>query len=81
MAIAPHNLLPILAFSREGKLILWLPVRDLIDTEPLVRSSEQTRKMPFHVLNIIELWCKRIVDVDDHDLPVGLFFIKEGHDP
>ena len=36
--------------------------------------------MALDVLDIVQLGCKRVVDVDDHDLPVGLFFVEERHD-
>jgi hypothetical protein len=33
----------VLAFTTEGKLILWLAIWDLVDTEPLIGSSEKAR--------------------------------------
>lgn len=35
--------------------------------------------MTFNILNVIELGSKRVVDVDDNDLPVCLFFIQQRH--
>lgn len=35
--------------------------------------------MTLDVLNVVELGSKRVVDVDDDDLPVGLFLIQKGH--
>jgi hypothetical protein len=32
------------------------------------------------VLNVIQLGCERVLDVDDDDLPIGLAFVEEGHD-
>ena len=74
-----HSVLPILAFPTEGELILRLPVRDLIDAEPLVRRAEQAGEVTLHVLDVIEFGGERVVDVDDDDLPVGLFLVEEGH--
>lgn len=36
--------------------------------------------MTLNILNVVELGGKRIVHVNDNDLPVGLFFVQEGHD-
>jgi hypothetical protein len=36
--------------------------------------------MALDVLNVVQLGCERVLDVDDDDLPVGLAFVEEGHD-
>lgn len=36
--------------------------------------------MPLDVFDVVELGCKRVLDIDDDDFPVGLAFIEEGHD-
>jgi hypothetical protein len=36
--------------------------------------------MTLDVLNVIQLGCERVLDVDDDDLPIGLAFVEEGHD-
>lgn len=36
--------------------------------------------MAFDILDVIELGSKRVVDVDDDDLPVGLLLVEQGHD-
>ena len=36
--------------------------------------------MTLDILDIVQLGGERVLDVDDEDLPVGLAFIKEGHD-
>src|SRR2546423_13323510 len=36
--------------------------------------------MPLHVFDVVELWSQRVMDVDDNDLPVRLFFVQQGHD-
>jgi hypothetical protein len=36
-----QGVLFVLAFTTEGELVLWLSVRDLVDSEPLIRRSEQ----------------------------------------
>lgn len=70
----------VLALSRECELVLGLSVWDLVDTEPLVGSPEETRQMPLNILNVVELGRQWVVDVDDHDLPVGLFLVEQCHD-
>jgi len=37
--------------------------------------------MALDVLNVVQLGRERVLDVDDEDLPVGLAFIEESHDP
>jgi len=36
--------------------------------------------MPFNILNIIQLWCQGVQDIDNNDLPVSLALIKKSHD-
>ena len=36
--------------------------------------------MPFNILDIVQLGRKRIVNVDDENLPIGLAFVEKGHD-
>ena len=36
--------------------------------------------MSFNVLNIVELRCQGIVDVDTNNFPIGFLFIKKSHD-
>jgi hypothetical protein len=61
-------------------LVLRLSVRDLVDTEPLVGGAEKAREVTLNILNVVELGGKRVVHVNDNDLPVGLFFVQESHD-
>jgi hypothetical protein len=35
--------------------------------------------MALHILDVVELGCEGILDVNDDDLPVGLAFIEKGH--
>jgi hypothetical protein len=70
----------ILGFTGEGERVLGLSIGDFIDTEPLVRCPNETRQMPFNILNIVQLGRKRIVNVDDENLPIGLAFVEKGHD-
>lgn len=35
--------------------------------------------MTLNIFNIVELRGKRVVHVNDNDLPVGLFLVQEGH--
>ena len=78
-AISYINPLLVLALARERKLVLWLSVWDLVNTEPLIRSPQYPRQMTFHVLDIVEFRRQWIVDINDDDLPVGLLFIEQGH--
>lgn len=36
--------------------------------------------MTLDVLNVVQLGSKRVVDIDDDDLPVGLLLVQKGHD-
>lgn len=36
--------------------------------------------MALDVLDVVELGCKRVVDIDDDDLPVSLLLVEERHD-
>lgn len=36
--------------------------------------------MALDVLDVVELGCQRVVDIDDDDLPVSLLLIEERHD-
>ena len=48
--------------------------------EPFVGSANETRKVTFDILDVVELGSEGIVDVYDEDLPVGLTFVEESHD-
>lgn len=61
-------------------MVLRLSVRDLVDTEPFVGGSQETWQVSFNILNIVQSWSQWVIDIDDNDLPVGLFFIEQGHD-
>lgn len=74
-----RNPLLVLALAREGKLVLRLSVGDLVDTEPFVGSTEKARKVTLNILNVVELRGKRVVDINDDDLPVGLLLIEQSH--
>lgn len=76
----PINLLLVLALAGEGELVLGLAIGDLVNTEPLVGSTEKARQVALDILNIVELGGKRVVDVDDNDLPVSLLLVEKGHD-
>lgn len=36
--------------------------------------------MSLDIFDVVQLGCKRIVNIDDYDLPVCFSFIKKGHD-
>lgn len=73
------TLLLVLALAGEGKLVLGLAIRDLVDTEPLVGGTEQTRQVALDILNVVELGSQGVVDVNDDDLPVSLLLVEKGH--
>lgn len=37
--------------------------------------------MPLDILDVIKFGGERVEDVNNEDLPIGLAFVKEGHDP
>ena len=77
---APCPLLFVLALAGESELILWLSIGNLVDAEPLVGRSEKAGKVPFDVLDVVELRGQWVVDVNHNDLPVGLFLVEQSHD-
>jgi hypothetical protein len=70
----------VFAFSGEGKLVLRLSIWDLVDTEPLVGGSQETREVALDILDVVEFGCQRIIHVNDDDFPIGLLFVQKGHD-
>lgn len=71
-----HGVLLVLALAREGKLVLGLAIWDLVDAEPLVCGTEETRQVALDILDVVELGGQWVVYVDDHDLPVGLALVE-----
>jgi hypothetical protein len=79
----PNNIrriLPILALARERKLVLRLAIRDLVNTEPLVRCPQKPGQVPLHILDIIQLRGERIIDINRNDLPIRLALVQQCHD-
>ena len=74
------GVLLVLALAGESELVLGLAVGDLVDAEPLVGGAQKAGQVTLNVLNVVELSGKRVVDVDDNDLPIGLLLIDQGHD-
>jgi len=70
----------VLALTGERKLVLWLSIWDLVDAEPLVCGPEEAWEVALDVLNVVELGGKRVLLVDDNDLPVSLLLVEESHD-
>lgn len=66
------SVLLVLGLAAEGKLVLGLAVRDLVDSEPLVGCADQAGQVTLDVLDVVELGCQGVIDVDGDDLPVGL---------
>ena len=57
------------------------PVSKMKDApEPLVRRANKTREVALNVLNVIQLARKRVLNVNDNDLPVGLALVEKSHD-
>lgn len=75
-----HGVLLVLALASKGELVLGLSVGNLVDTEPLVGGTEETGQVALNILNVVELGGKRVVDVNNDDLPVSLLLVKQGHD-
>lgn len=75
-----HGVLLVLALSGEGELVFRLAIWDFVDAEPLIGSAQQTRQVAFDILDVVELGCQRVVNVDDHDLPVSLALVEQSHD-
>ena len=48
--------------------------------EPLIRGAHEAREVTLDVLNVVQLGCERVLNVDDEDFPVGLALVEEGHD-
>lgn len=48
--------------------------------EPLISGPNQARKVTLHVLDVVELGCQRVVNIDDDDFPVGLTLVEQSHD-
>ena len=74
------GVLAVLALAGEGELVLGLSVGDLVDAEPLVGGAQEAGEVTLNILNVVELGGKRVVDVDDNDLPVGLLLVNQSHD-
>ena len=50
------------------------------EPEPLVGRANETREMPLDILDVVQFGSERILNIHDKDFPVGLAFVKEGHD-
>jgi len=75
-----HGILLVFSLTGEGELVLGLAIGDLVDPEPLVCSPDETGQVTLDVLDVVQLGGKRVGNVNDDDLPVGLTLIEEGHD-
>jgi hypothetical protein len=58
------GVLLVLAFATEGELVLGLSVWDLVDTEPLVGSTEEAREVTLDIFNVVQLGSERVVDLN-----------------
>ena len=43
--------------------------------EPFISGSDQAGEVPLNILNVVQLACERIQNVDNDDLPVGLALV------
>lgn len=75
-----RSILLVLCFSTESKLILGFTVRDFVDAEPFVGGTNKARKVTLDIFNVVQLVCKRVVDIDYNDLPVCFSFVEKSHD-
>jgi len=75
-----HGVLLVLALARESELVLRLTVRNFVNAEPLVCGAEEAWEVTFDIFDVVELGSQRVFHVDDNDLPIRLFFVKESHD-
>ena len=73
------GVLLVLRLTRERELVLGLAIGDLVDTEPLVGSTEEAGEVALDILDVVELGRKGVVHIDDDDLPVGLLLVEQGH--
>jgi hypothetical protein len=73
------SVLLVLALAGECKLVLWLSVWDFVDSEPLICGPQETWEVSLNILNIVELWCQWVVNINDNDLPVSLLLIEKSH--
>jgi hypothetical protein len=74
------SVLLVLGLSGESKSVLWLAIGNFVDPEPFVGRADQSWQVPLNILNVVEPIGKRIVDVDDDDLPVSLALVEQCHD-
>lgn len=74
------GVLLVLALTGESELVFRLSIRDLIDTEPLICSPEESREMALYIFNVIELGCQRVLLVNDDNLPISFLLVEKGHD-
>jgi len=70
----------VFGLTGECESVLGFSIGDFIDPEPFVGSSNKAREMALNILDVVQLGRKGILHVDHDDLPVGLAFVKEGHD-
>ena len=70
----------VLALAGESELVLWLSIWNLVNAEPLIGRSQETWEVALDILDIVELWCQWVVDINNNDLPVGLLLVEESHD-
>ena len=66
--------------SPENAVVLWLPVGNLVDAEPLVRRADETGELTLDVFDVVHAAREGVADIDHDDLPVGLALVEERHD-
>lgn len=75
-----YHRLFVFALAGESKLIFGFSVWDFVDTEPLICSPQEARKVTLHIFNVIEPGCQRIVYINDDYFPICFFLVKQCHD-
>jgi len=49
---------------------------DFVDPEPFICSPDETREMPLHILNVVELGSQRIIDIHHDYFPICFSLIE-----
>ena len=69
----------VLALATERELIFGFAVWDFVDSEPLIRCTQKAWQVTLDILNVIQLGSKRIIDVNNDDLPVCFVLVEQCH--
>jgi len=70
----------VFALASKGELVLRLSIWDLVYSEPLICCPQETRKMSLNILDVVELRCQWVVDINHNDLPISFLLVEQSHD-